>query len=265
MDLHTAELCIESVKSNGPLLVDVPESILNGPRGSEICLAAVMNNPFVVRAVPESILDGPMGVEICLAAVSVNGWAVSDVPESLLNGPRGYEIYLRAVTTTGYALFCLPYSRRDEVISRAAVASDPWALQHVPNEFKTLEMCVQAFTANPSDDVLYYIPEIYHCKLKKPPPLNPTISPLPEGLDISEMDDPIGLEPLSEMSNEMEDNNKVIYGFFEHAPGKYIPAGTLELFNSLISNKMFRCTKTSLFVAQLSRVEPLHKFIWCHI
>jgi len=274
--LEDPEQCLAAVTQNGAALQYVPWrykkrelcsiAVTNCPtalrfvplklRTMELCTAAFAANYEVVENIPEKILVSSSGFEMCLSAARQDGLILKLLPRNIMWHDRVSELHMAAVTQNGMAInyvtdFVLGHIPPD--ICLAAVTQNGMVLDLIPYRFITIELCRAAVAQNP--DALRYVPE-HFLDLIEGTILDPEIVSLPEDLDISEMDDPVGLEPLTELKN-------TVYGFVEHAPGNYVPAGPLEMFRNLISNRMFKCTRTELFVAQFNRTEHISKFVWC--
>jgi hypothetical protein len=243
------ELCTAAFAANYEVVENIPEKILLSPSGFEMCLSAARQDGFILKFLPRKISQHPRVNELYMAAVTQNGAAINYVGNLYYTR----ELTLAAVRQNGFVIDILNMTWLNRQVCLAAVTQNGLVLRSVPYIFKDLEMCKTAVAQNPAARV--YIPE-YILDMMEGTILNPVIVPLPEGLDITGMEDPVGLESLSEMKD-------TVYGFVEHAPGKYAPAGTLEMFRDLISNKMFKCTRCVLFVAQFNRTEPIDKFVWC--
>lgn len=254
LKLRTLEICTAALAAGPEILENIPGKILMSPRGFEACLSTARKDGLMtLMNLPQKILRHPRVHELYTEAVIQNPVAIMYVNHRVIGYEATRELAMRVVTQNGMDLRCMNLEWINRDICLAAVKQNGSALVYVPYLYKDLEMCKAALAQNP--DVMMHIPEDI-LLLIEGTPLNPEIVPLPEDLDISEMEDPVGLEPLSEMKD-------MVYGFVEHAPGKYVPAGTLEMFRNLISSKMFKCTRTELFVAQFNKVEHISKFIWC--
>jgi hypothetical protein len=126
-ELRTESLCQQVTKAEPCLLRLVPVAM----RTLEMCRAAVARQGVALLWVPAALRDE--NPDLCELALCNDSAALPFVPMSMLFEPRG-EHRAAAAPTVG----------RPTALLRATLRRDPWALQHLPEPARTLEVCVLA-------------------------------------------------------------------------------------------------------------------------
>lgn len=120
------------VKHNQSILCVIPEKL----RTPELCLLAVKNNGDALRDVPMELRSR----DLCLEAVKRHGEGLTYVPKEL----RDREICEAAVNEYGRALMYVPKKWITEKMAYTAISTAPLVLSSVPEEMKTLDLCIYA-------------------------------------------------------------------------------------------------------------------------
>lgn len=178
--LKTYELCLIAVQNDhakeryNVVLKDVPEAILNGPKGLELCEAAICANGLAAGFVPqnmltkellrEAIINTPDGVgsyggaaiegvakhlitkDIAELSVQIQPSSIVYVPESKMSK----ALCLEAVSRDGNILRQLsePYRSTPEIVD-AALAQAPELLMLLGAEERTKQRCRDAVARAP--------------------------------------------------------------------------------------------------------------------
>ncbi len=117
----TREVCEIAVRQNGLNLKYVPECY----RDARMCLGAVESDGAALAKVPEQVLLGDDGFRICSLAIcnDFEGRSLAFVPDCYLCGEKGRVLCEAAVKSNGYALEFVPDHLMTKEIVELAVAS----------------------------------------------------------------------------------------------------------------------------------------------
>ncbi len=142
-EFKTYELCLEAVKKDGDALEYVPEK----HKTAELCLVAVKKTGYMLKYVPEELKTD----ELCDMATNKSERAFTWVSVEYLFKKieqYGYLHLLKDMPELMTYKLCLE-----------AVKKDSDALQYVPNEYKTVELCFEAGKHNNFANVSEFVPD----------------------------------------------------------------------------------------------------------
>ncbi len=227
---QTTNMCMEAVKQNGLQLEFVEQQL------PKICLAAVQQNGLALEFVEYQTEF------LCLEAVKQNGLALEFVEE------QTDEICMEAVKQNGLALEFVEYQTQE--ICMEAVRQDGVAIQYV--FYPTMELCEAAF----QQTILarYYMVKPFQEEFIDK--IRPThLESLPDTIAISDVADPITLEPLVA---------DTIYGWIvEH--GRWYLAGSLKTINKMIATNYKDSSLDAVFIPIKNSLFPVSELHWVRV
>lgn len=127
-------------------------------RNYELCLFAVKTNGALLKVIEARFRD----FDMCKAAFSSGGADLADVPDVFLRDanfwlgvalkhiPDAYKTYdlcLNNVRKCGNYLQYVPEAMRDAIMSKAAIAENPWTCRFVPEKYHNQDFFIDAYRA----------------------------------------------------------------------------------------------------------------------
>jgi hypothetical protein len=163
----TQDLCSAAVDRYADAIEAVPEDLLT----EEMCLVAVRQGEEAMTSYLGSVPEKFRTKAVCLEALEnshINDEAdfFSCIPEEFLKDPEFLGQAVKHISVWEY----IPKSAwEDQTFCRAAIEIRGWWLSYVPEEFKTLEVCVAAIKQEPGNEneVLESIPVAMQKEVKK--------------------------------------------------------------------------------------------------
>jgi hypothetical protein len=200
------------------------------------CMEAVKQNGLELEFVWNQL------PKLCLAAVKQNGLALEFVEE------QTDEICLAAVKQNGLALEFVE-AQTDE-ICLTAVRQNGFAIRYVLEQ--TMELCEAAYAQTRFSRTFMDEPFWHH--------FSQTICPtqfatLPPSINVSELTDPITLEPLIPHS---------ISGWIIEHNNWYF-AGSLDTLNEMVERSYKESTDTHVFVPLKNSLFPIKDLHWVRL
>lgn len=151
----TREVCEIAVRQNGLNLKYVPECY----RDARMCLGAVESDGAALAKVPEQVLLGDDGFRICSLAIcnDFEGRSLAFVPDCYLCGEKGRVLCEAAVKSNGYALEFVPdHLMTKEIVELAVGCPLPVRNFHWPDG-----SCSTRSACRSDEPVLSLVPERY--------------------------------------------------------------------------------------------------------
>lgn len=134
-------------------------------RTYDICVAALNYKVYNFEFVPIELLEGDKGKSLLLLAIE-KGSSLGLAPLGFLNPlpvfTYEYEFYRELVKINGMELTYVPIQFKIKEMCEIALGNNVWAIEFIPAEVLTLEMCISAIKKS---NVFEHIPEKFRTDL----------------------------------------------------------------------------------------------------